>query len=630
LTWTNLNCCSKTIGLLDGISPVPEIGNVQFVSAAWSSSSSQLLQNLALGECLGSTRLIQDHIVPAWESEKARTWTSSCKEQLASFVLSRFSLLSLEVQGRLRTIPMIPVSQLNGKQTPRFARAAELIDPSVPELEGLCFDDEEIRPKASFLRKFNAALKGCGLKTAVDESVVEHRIRCYANAKYPLQEIQKRAQKLLKSACLWTTLPENQVGSNLQRLKWLPVVDLTDSLSLKASGECRGRKDRLLVDSQLPILDVSISTEWEKRLGWHRILPGHILLSQLEIGVQGEDREVIDAVLTYISQNGLTETLANSLTKIPCTLVRSGRFVRPSHAFRPPTGSIAGCERLEPYLANIDNKFWQDHKDLLTKLKVGDQLQPSDLLKIQATLESKVVLEDSDIAVAIEIVNLASKFPRASLAGLKVISGTGVFYPLEDINYDDLGPLKSKDKVNLTHPDIPRRIIHRLGIGSLRERLIKGMLEIEDVDDEDEFDQRENVTTRIADTLDRYPVETTFREYLANADDTEGASHISWLLDERVHPTGKLLTPEMKIFQGPAFLIHNDGGESSLTFDLHFTDKYYPVFSDDDFKGFKNVGEGSKAHDKSTIGQFGRGSQTMYHWTDVPMILSGRYLLILE
>jgi sacsin len=464
---------------------------------------------------------------------------------------------------------MIPVSQLDGEQTPRFARAAELIDPSVPELKGLCFDDEEIRPKANFLRKFNAALKGCGLKTAVDESVVEHRIRCYASAKYPLQEIQKRAQKLLKSACVWTTSPENQVSSTLQRLKWLPVVDLAGNLSLKASGECRSRKDRLLVDSQLPILDISISTDWEKRLGWHKILPGQILLSQLKIGVLDKNRKVVGAVLTYISQNGLTETLVDSLTKIPCILVSSGMFVRPSHAFRPPTGSITGCERLQPYLANIDKNFWQDHEDLLTKLKVGDQLQPSDLLKIQKILEAKSVLEDSDIAVAIEIVNLASVFPRASLSGLKVISEAGVFYPLEDVNYDDLGPLKSKGKVNITHPDIPRGTLHRLGIGSLRERLIKGMLEIEDVDDEDEFDQRENVTTRIADTLDRYPVETTFREYLANADDTEGASHISWLLDERVHPTGKLLTPEMKTFQGPAFLVHNDGGELSLTFDFN-------------------------------------------------------------
>jgi sacsin len=57
---------------------------------------------------------------------------------------------------------------------------------------------------------------------------------------------------------------------------------------------------------------------------------------------------------------------------------------------------------------------------------------------------------------------------------------------------------------------------------------------------------------------------------------------------------------------------------------------FFQVFSQDDFEGFKNVGVGSKAHDKATIGQFGRGSQTMYHWTDVPMILSGGVLVILE
>lgn len=34
--------------------------------------------------------------------------------------------------------------------------------------------------------------------------------------------------------------------------------------------------------------------------------------------------------------------------------------------------------------------------------------------------------------------------------------------------------------------------------------------------------------------------------------------------------------------------------------------------------------------EKGSIGQFGRGSQTMFHFTDYPMILSGEFLLILE
>lgn len=64
------------------------------------------------------------------------------------------------------------------------------------------------------------------------------------------------------------------------------------------------------------------------------------------------------------------------------------------------------------------------------------------------------------------------------------------------------------------------------------------------------------------DTLDRYPIHNTFREYLANADDTGGTSKINWLLDERTHAHEKLLTTQLKPFQGPALLVHNDGGKS--------------------------------------------------------------------
>lgn len=564
MAWASLNSSSKSIGLLDGISPVPVIDGIQFLIASWSSSSKQLLEKLELADCLGSVQLIQDYIVPAWESGKAINWASCYKEQLAAFILIRFSSLPLGVQDRLRTIPMVPVAQLNGKSTSKFAIAADLIDPSIPELKGLCFFDEEIIPKEDFILNYNAALKGSGLKTVVDEGVVENRIRCYASTKYPILDVEKRAQKLLESTCRWTTPLGRQGDSNLRRLKWIPAVNPNGTLSLKASNECRGRRSRLLVSSQLPILQTPISTEWERRLGWHNILPGDVLLSQISFGIERKDQEIIDAVLTYISQNGLIETIVNSLMSLPCVLVTSGLFVTPSRAFRPPTRSIAGCERLQPYLANIDNKFWRDHQDLLIRLGVGDKLCPTDLLNIQRILEEKPVLGESDLAVAIEIVNLASKFPRTSLAGIKVICKTGEFYLIEDVNFDDLGPFKSKEKVNLTHSDIPKRAIDRLGISGLRERLIKGMLEIEDVDDEDEFDQRENVTTRIADTLVRYPVETTFREYLANADDAKGASKISWLLDQRVHPSDKLLTPKMNTFQGPAFLVYNNGGKSSM------------------------------------------------------------------
>ena len=568
MTWTAPNCCSDTIGLCDETNPVPDIDGLQFVTAASASYSKRLLQTFKLADSLNTEQLIQEHLIPAWKNEQAHTWSPSCKEQIARFILGRFSLLSLDSQKELRGIRMIPVSQLNGTKTSSFANADSLIDPSVSELRSLCFDDEEIIPESDIFSDFSAALIGCGLKTAVDGDVVVHRIRCYADTKHSLQDIQKRAQNLLKSSCRWTSQLSNRAASDLQCLKWLPVVDTGGTLMLKPPRECRGFRDRLLVGSQLSILDIPISTEWEERLGWHEPLPGEILLSQLENGVQARDRSIVEAVLSYISQHGLEEMLLESLVGIPCVLTSHGSFVIASQTFRPPASSITSCDGLHPYLANADRKFWRDHADLLVKLGVRDQLQPDDLLKVQEGLEAKAVLEGPDVGVAIEIAKLASQFPRTKLAKLKVISDTKELYLIQDISYDDLWPLKSKETVILTHPQIPRTTIQSLGIGSLRERLVKGMLEIEDVDDEDEFDQREKVTTRIADTLDRYSIEATFREYLANAEDTEGVSRISWLLDEREHSTQKLLTAEMGVLQGPALLVHNDGGKLFLRFEI--------------------------------------------------------------
>jgi len=355
----------------------------------------------------------------------------------------------------------------------------------------------------------------------------------------------------------------------LRRLKWLPATDFKGALVLKASDECRDENDQLLVNSQLPVVNTVVTPEWRIRLGWDNTLSSRLLLSQLERGIaigEAHGRKIVDAVLQYIWQKKLVEELADDLTSLPCVLASGGNFVVSSVAFRPQKGSTSNYTRLHPYIANVDRKFWQEHQDLLIKINVRDNVQPDDLLKVQMILETKPQLEDPDIGVAIEILNFASRFPRESLGRIKVIDETRVFREVHDIAYNDLGLLKSKTKVNIAHPDIPIKTLKALGIDSSRDRLIKGMLEIEDVDDEDEFEQRESVTTRITDTLDRYPIETTFNEYLANADDANGTSKISWLLDKRNHPSNRLLTPELKQFQGASLLVHNDGGKSAMNF----------------------------------------------------------------
>ena len=54
------------------------------------------------------------------------------------------------------------------------------------------------------------------------------------------------------------------------------------------------------------------------------------------------------------------------------------------------------------------------------------------------------------------------------------------------------------------------------------------------------------------------------------------------------------------------------------------------MFSENDFKGFKDIGQGGKRGDAASTGMFGRGALTMYHFTDVPMLLSNDSFVILD
>lgn len=117
----------------------------------------------------------------------------------------------------------------------------------------------------------------------------------------------------------------------------------------------------------------------------------------------------------------------------------------------------------------------------------------------------------------------------------------------------------------------------------------------------------------IKDSLQRYPIDATFDEYLANAEDSGSATEIAWLIDWGIYANSKVLTPELAAFQGPSLMSWNDG-----------------VFTEKDLRSLIRVGVGSKGEDASKLGRFGRGSLTMYHWTCVPMILSGDYLVIFD
>ena len=81
-------------------------------------------------------------------------------------------------------------------------------------------------------------------------------------------------------------------------------------------------------------------------------------------------------------------------------------------------------------------------------------------------------------------------------------------------------------------------------------------------------------------------------EFLANADDA-GASEFAVVYDDNQYQRAKLLSPRLAAWQGPALCLYNNS-----------------LFSEEDWKNLKQVGDSGKRDDERKIGRFGLGALT--------------------
>ena len=129
-----------------------------------------------------------------------------------------------------------------------------------------------------------------------------------------------------------------------------------------------------------------------------------------------------------------------------------------------------------------------------------------------------------------------------------------------------------------------------------------------------QFGQREELTQRIKNILQDYPLDVTFlKELLQNADDAK-ATKMCVILDKRTHGKDQILSPEWAELQGPALLVWNNKD-----------------FTDEDLEGIQKLGLGSKQVNTESIGQFGIGFNVVYHVTDCPSFITrGNILCVFD
>ncbi|XP_034741418.1 sacsin [Etheostoma cragini] len=280
---------------------------------------------------------------------------------------------------------------------------------------------------------------------------------------------------------------------------------------------------------------------------------------------------------------------------------------------------------LSCYIGKVPNEFLPYKKLLLEfglKTLLSDKEIIGILYSIQQTIEGRQqpFASSSEVKVSIEIFNwlwrekktIHDDFPVPVLIEgeqhtLKPLS-TAVFC---DVSKNGLKELKnSQEEIYVVHEEIPKAAAEWFNIRFLSTYILDPeLVGIE------QYGQSEPITTRIKNILKEYDEESDiFKELIQNAEDA-GAEACKFLVDFRVHKDApeSLIDPDMTLCQGPCLWAFNN-----------------EQFTAEDWKNVVRVGSASKENKVEKIGKFGLGFNTVYHVTDVPSILSGSSLLILD
>jgi sacsin len=227
-------------------------------------------------------------------------------------------------------------------------------------------------------------------------------------------------------------------------------------------------------------------------------------------------------------------------------------------------------------------------------------------------------LSDEQLEVAVQIWNLLSKNPSAvNSPRLRIPTTSMKMQPLQEVFFNDAPWMKADLATTVfVHAKISQLVADAHGVRKIRDFLLKESGDegrMFEECDEEEFSQKEQLTTRLANLLNDYADGAgIIKELIQNADDA-GARTFKFLMDYGNHPTQSLLGPEMVHFNGPSLYAYND-----------------KPFKEGDFANICKLGGGGKKNSLDKIGKFGLGFNSVYHYTDLPSIVSGEYVVIFD
>ncbi|XP_078258551.1 sacsin isoform X1 [Rhinoraja longicauda] len=550
----------------------------------------------------------------------------------------------------LKALKFISVSQ------GRLLSANELFDPDIEALQNLFYAEEKAMfPPVGYTATPDVlyALRQIGLKN--EDQLTEKEVIQVAKRIEVLQSsgkvqhdlVTKKAKTLLMILHRQKTLLlSSEAKSTMQKVKWVPVcktrpLNYPQSLAWKGdvvtfhkACEMWDVSDAVLVGSAVPLVE-NISPEVRKLLGFSTEPSLNRVLGHLQNVVDWHNSKDFNSDEWYQFQHflldiydfmqGHLEKDNEDFKSLSFPWVWTGKvFTVPGHVTIKPIQDLD----LEPYLYILPKTMAKYHK-LFTFFGALEEITMEHLFGIVKIMKQKSdgeISEQESKHNLLLVLNIL-RWLYINHVAVNVDTPIPIHYskdpsklvmePIEncsycDIKVDDLSDLldDSLEPINLVHEDIPMKMAQALQVPCLSTRLINP----ENLGFE-QSGQREPLTVRIRNILEEYPsVADIFKELLQNADDAEG-TECSFLIDMRGNSDIRenLLDPGMVQCHGPALWSFNNSD-----------------FSDADFVNITRLGGSLKRSEVDKVGKFGLGFNSVYHITDIPIILSREFMVMFD
>ncbi|KAK7038120.1 hypothetical protein R3P38DRAFT_3311332 [Favolaschia claudopus] len=388
-------------------------------------------------------------------------------------------------------------------------------------------------------------------------------------------------------------------------ISWLPIQkDCALATPMTARARDKG-EGAYLFDLVLSTVDGRVNSPGlQKALGWDNI-PTYILQQQLERALSYKNH-----------QPKRLFVLIKEFSKPRCSLSLNDMV-----SLR---NTVSGCSTsggrnsaCSPVLRNFSTWSLQScflGKDGLHSKVLIDPCLETLLSEVEA-LASLVNyrVTESHLRETIELLKaIATLIPTCSqddYERINIPGHDGVLHPIGQVYFVDCQSDFHPDQGFASNSAISESLARKLKIQFLSS------LELgygED-DDEDDLQMGEDFTKRVEGVLKEHDVTHALNEFLANAIDAN-AQRFEIMLDERTFDSTKILAPGLAALQRqPSLLLYNEA-----------------VFTSNDFRGLRQVGQGGKRLNPDSIGRYGLGALSLFHFTDVVEIVSNEYFLILD